>query len=262
MGNAEKDTLRGNNWLIVLHPESSEEQILKALEINGQKGFADCALIFVESTQRIEKKKVAILHLKRSIRKVQVERTFFNLKVQVEKLFGTLDQIKDTLQTKRTQFRRMHMSGSSISKRHFHKAMPPTAGYSSVLAQRDLLDCLEKDAQVDVSQCTELRQTVVMVRKTIKADALESKFLFRYIDHLKDDAKQDRIRIEALEKQHQNLKTIYGAKLQAQEDRYDELKQQYELLSARYKHLEMREAEKFSEDCRKVDEWMAGSADC
>jgi hypothetical protein len=122
-GNAQ-EKLRGNNWLLVLQPESSEEQILKALEINGQKGFADCALIFVESTQLIENKKVAILHPKRSVRKVQVERTFLNSKFQFEKLFGSLDQIKDTLRSKGySKFHRTFYSQGDNSTKRFHQQL-------------------------------------------------------------------------------------------------------------------------------------------
>jgi hypothetical protein len=248
--------MRGNNWLLSLHSESSEEKILTTLQHSGEKVYADSALIVFECTKRIEKKKVAILHLKKSIRKVQIDRTLLNLKIESQKLFGTLDLIKDSLQRKGySQFRRT-ISGSSHKTRPYKKSMQLTLKYSAQLAEHahnELLDCLKKDAEIDIAGCTELPQTVMEVRKTMKTMALETKMLFTNIEDLKDDIQTDSIRIEALKRQNKNLKTMYEAKFQAQQDRYAELHQQFEHLRARCNHIEKREAETMSESRRRIE---------
>ncbi len=261
--------VRGNNWLLSLHSESSEEsseeRILTTLRRNGQSIFANCALIVAESTHKIQKKKVAILHLKKSIRKVQIDRTFLDLKIESEKLFGTLDLIKDSLQRNGySQFHRMHISGSPPTTRPYQKKIQPTVLYSAQLAQNahsELLDCLKTNAEVDISGCTDLPQTVMMVIKTIQTMTIETNALFTNIEDLQDDIKTDQIRINALKRQNKNLKTMYDAKFQAQHDRYAELNQQFEHLRTRCNHMERREAETLSQSRRRVMTWMTKRVD-
>jgi hypothetical protein len=125
-------------------------------------------------------------------------------------------------------------------------------------ANDDLLSCLEDDAEINISQCTELSQTVKMVCKKLKAHELEAQILFTNIEDLQDDAKHDQIRIDALKIQHKNLRAMYEAKLQAQKDKYDELFQQFENLRTRCTHMEKRERETLNESCRRIKEWMSG----
>ena len=254
--------MRGCNWLLSV-PESSEEQILTALHQNKQKVFADCGLIAVESPQKIETVKAAkgkagkaimILHLKKSIRKAQVDNIFKEkiLKIESRKLYGTLNQIKDELKRNGyTQFRSVAISGCTPTKRQFQKASQLTLS-----AHSELLNCLENDADIDTSGCTELPQTIMIVRQTIKMLVNKSNILFTNIEDLEDDIKQDQIRIDALKRERDALKAIYETKLQAEQDKYAELYQQYDRLHDRCKLLQKREAETSIESSRRVEKWM------
>ena len=205
---------------------------------------------------------MAILHLKTSIRKVQVDRTLLNLKIESQKLFGTLDLIKDSLQRK--GYSQSRRTISSPKTRPYQKAMQPILKYSAQLAQNahnELLDCLEKDAEIDISGCTELPQTVMVVRKTMKTMALDTNILFTNIEDLKDDIQADSIRIEALQRQNKNLKTMCEAKFQAQQDRYAELHKQFEHLRARCNHIEKREAETMRESRQRIEKWKSQGVD-
>lgn len=254
--------MRGCNWLLSV-PESSEEQILTALHQNKQKVFADCGLIAVESPQKIETVKAAkgkagkaimILHLKKSIRKAQVDNIFKEkiLKIESRKLYGTLNQIKDELKRNGyTQFRSVAISGCTPTKRQFQKA-----SQLALSAHSELLNCLENDADIDTSGCTELPQTIMIVRQTIKMLVNKSNILFTNIEDLEDDIKQDQIRIDALKRERDALKAIYETKLQAEQDKYAELYQQYDRLHDRCKLLQKREAETSIESSRRVEKWM------
>jgi hypothetical protein len=59
---------KGKSWLLPLSSELDEKSILSALQSNEQKGFANCTLMIAENS---DKKKLAILHLNKPIRKGQ-----------------------------------------------------------------------------------------------------------------------------------------------------------------------------------------------
>ncbi len=244
------ESKKSNNWLLAMPSKYSDEAFASALRHSGQKGFTNCTIILAENRS---KKTIAILHLKKSIRKGQVERLF---KLNSQKGIGSLDAIKSKLKSQGYDlFRTLPMYGPEKST-EAKNSENGLAEYSSKDVQRELLLCLKNDAGLDISGCTELPQAVQMVREAVKMLAMRSQILFTNIDDLKDDIKQFLIQINALKDKAKSHTELYEAKLKVQQDQYNELKEQFESLRTRYRRMERREFETLDESSRRIEEWM------
>ena len=256
------DADKGCNWLLPLPSKSSLKRIRSALRRSRQKGFENSSLIIAEKN---EHENIAILHLKKSIRKGQVDNL---LKLKCQRKLGKIDEVKSELKSQGySVFRRIQISGSErqtgplpLPKRISPKdcgggAVQEVPEYSTQNVLRDLLACLEEVVGVDVSGGTTLPQAMKMVRETIKNLMLDSKILFTNIEDLKDDNTQDRCRIRALTERYEGLKAFYEAKLEVKKNQYDELYSQYQNLQARCSHIERRETETMEASYRRFGDW-------
>jgi hypothetical protein len=277
----ESSSDKGYNWILPLPSKSSQRLILSALLRNKQKGFSNCSLIVAENR---DKEKIAILHLKKSIRKGQVD-DLLNLKSQ--KKVGCIDEIKSELRSQGySEFRSFPISElekKRLSTRKFgpvHKVKPgirtnaldkmarteakstegenagPNVGkFSAQDMQKDLLICLKEEAGLEISECTDVRETLKMVSETIKKLMSDCKILFTNIEDLMDDREQDKRRIKYLTEECKDLKKLYEAKLQVQKTSYHELYDQLRNLQARCSHIQRRETEAMAESYRRFEEW-------
>ena len=198
--------------------------------------------------------KIAILHLKKSIRKGQVGRLF---KIKIEKGIGSLDDIKSKLKSQGYDL----FSSISVPKykeRSIEAEFTEIglAEYSTEDLQHKLMLSLEQDAGLDISGCTKLQQVVLMACEAIKMLSMRSQILFTNIDDLQDDIKPSLTQINSLKDQTKGLTEFYEAKLKVQQDQYKELKEQFENLRTRHSRLVRRESDTLSESSRRIEEWM------
>ena len=246
----------------------------------------NCCLIIAEKG---DNENIAILHLKKSIRKGQVDKL---LKLKCQRKMGKIDEIKSDLKGQGySVFRFVRISGSKPHKSPFQlpkrvstlkskrqsqletlsrmaaKDMAsaenmcgsgavhgvPACSTQNMLSE--LLVCLEGEVGIDVSGCTHLPQAIKMVCETIKSLMLDLKILFTNIEDLQDDRNQDRSRIRALKEKYEGLQALYEAKLEVKKNNYDELYSQYQNLQARCSHIERRETETMEESYRRLREW-------
>jgi hypothetical protein len=242
---------KGNNWLLSMPSTYSTDEIVSALRCSGQKCFTDSLIILAEN-RSIEK--VAILHLKKSIRKGQVDRLF---KFKIEKGNGSLNEIKSNLE------RRGYILFSTISvpenkdrSTEAKLAEKGLAEHSTEYLQSKLLHCLKQNAGLDISGCTELPQAVQMACEAVKMLSMRSQILITNIDDLQEDNKQFQTQITALKVQTKGLTEFHAAKLKVQQDQYKELKEQFENLRSRHSRLVRRESDTLSESSRCIEEWM------
>jgi hypothetical protein len=284
-----RDELRekGNNWLLSMPSTYSEEELVSALRHSGQKGFMKSLIILAENRSM---EKIAILHLKKSIRKRQVDRLF---KFKIERGNGSLDDIKSNLKSRGydlfstiTVPENKDMTEAKIAENKDmsteakiaenkdmsteakiaeNKDMSTEAKiaemglaeYSTEELHRKLLHCLEKDAGLDISGCTELPQAVQMACEAIKMLTMRSRILFTYNEDLQNDIKQFPTQIDALKVQTKGLTELFEAELKVQQDQYKELKEQFENLRTRHSKLVRRESDTLGESSRRIEEWMA-----
>jgi len=277
---------KGRNWLLPVPSAPSIRWILSALRCNKQKGFVNCCLITAEKS---DKEKIVILHLKKSIRKRQVDKL---LKLKSEKKMGYIDEIKGELKSQGYYaLRTIQISGSARQKQLLsvtkHNSLqktkqpsktntleatkdmettskPKNSGayseqavteYTTQRVKCELLDCLEQDAGLDVSGCIDLPQTVRMVCDTIKKLMLDSKILFTNIEDLEDDRNQDRTRIMNLVEQCEVFNKLYTAKLEVHKKLYEELFDQHQNLKSRFSRMERRETETMERAYQRFEEW-------
>ena len=272
--------VKGKSWLLTLSSTFSEEHVVSALQKSVQKGFTNCRLFIAKNSQP-DTGKAAILHLQKSILKGQVDGLFNS---ESKRMNGNIVHIKSKLKINGySLFHSLQIPGSGRSQatkkrvkrdsRSYQNTEPfaksdtycgrdigqELAKYSTL--QDELLEFLKSEAGLDVSGCTELSQTMQIVREMIKTLMSESKILFTNIEDLEDDHKQDKSRIEALQKKLSILRRAYETKLRFEEERYEELKIQFENLRSRFRHIERRESETLLESHRRLEEWMSSFVD-
>jgi hypothetical protein len=265
-----KGERKGKSWLLPLSSEFHEKSILSALQSNEQKGFANCALMIAEN---IYKKKLAILHLKKPIRKGQVDGL---CKVKSQKIMGDLCDIERKLRGRGyTMFRSLKISGPEMKTRTppttkpMQRDSPQKDKHSTIAGNHcefgtveelaelhsELLQCLRDDAGLHVSGCPDISRTVQMIRNTIQGLMLDSKILVNDIQNLKDVAKQKQSKIEALHKKDKVRMKAHEANLEIAHQRSADLKASYDDLYSHYINIKRRESETLQETRRRIEEW-------
>ena len=274
---------KGYNWLLPLPSELSEKSLVSSLLSNSQNGFANCSLIIAADSERAsDTGKVAILHLRKSIRKRQVDGLF---KLESRKLIGNLDTIKSNLMQEGYSLfrtlpisRSVPISGSALTKQvmkrdSFLKANPPTSAgknrkcaTSQKLAElvglrTEVLACLQTDAGLELSASIGLPEIAAVLRETIQGLMLDNKICLTHIEDLEDEMRNDESRIEDFKRHIETLKKSHEVTLQTKDDRYKQLHAKYENLRSRFAHIERRENETSLDSHRRLQEWKARSVD-